>query len=249
MILRRIAQHVRQQNWTAIGIDFLIVVLGVFLGIQLGNWNAALSDRAAYGRALDRLDAEIETDLGILDALDPDIAQTQRIVRAGFDALRSCVDSEANRRAIDAGLNEVRSSYGLHLRRIALDELTTDPALLAQQSSAERQRFADMLFTFDLMQGTADFAESYPLEGRVEADPAVGTGEPRDTTFTYFGAEFAKTNYPLRLVVPVDEACRAGRLDAHFRAWLAWQGNLPVASRAIRHELEQTRALLARREP
>jgi len=41
MILRRVIEHVRTQNWTAIAIDFVIVVVGVFMGIQLGNWNEA----------------------------------------------------------------------------------------------------------------------------------------------------------------------------------------------------------------
>ncbi|MFZ1391122.1 MAG: DUF6090 family protein [Dokdonella sp.] len=39
MILRRVIEHVREQNWTAIGIDFCIVVIGVFVGIQVSNWN------------------------------------------------------------------------------------------------------------------------------------------------------------------------------------------------------------------
>lgn len=39
MLLRRITQHVRSQNWFAVGLDFVIVVVGVFLGIQIGNWN------------------------------------------------------------------------------------------------------------------------------------------------------------------------------------------------------------------
>ena len=39
MILRRLTQHVKDQNWTAIGLEFLIVVLGVFLGLQASNWN------------------------------------------------------------------------------------------------------------------------------------------------------------------------------------------------------------------
>jgi len=37
MLLRRVIQHFRQQEWTAIGIDFLIVVVGVFMGIQVSN--------------------------------------------------------------------------------------------------------------------------------------------------------------------------------------------------------------------
>ena len=39
MILRRVIQHFRKQEWTAIGIDFFIVVFGVFMGLQVSNWN------------------------------------------------------------------------------------------------------------------------------------------------------------------------------------------------------------------
>jgi hypothetical protein len=39
MILRRLAEKLKQQHWTAIGIDLLILVLGVFLGMQVSNWN------------------------------------------------------------------------------------------------------------------------------------------------------------------------------------------------------------------
>jgi len=49
MILRRLTKHVKDQNWFAVTLDFIIVVTGVFLGIQIGNWNtdAALSRKAA----------------------------------------------------------------------------------------------------------------------------------------------------------------------------------------------------------
>ena len=30
MLLRRVIEHVREQNWIAIGIDFAIVVVGVY---------------------------------------------------------------------------------------------------------------------------------------------------------------------------------------------------------------------------
>jgi hypothetical protein len=48
MILRRLTKHVKDQNWFAVALDFIIVVAGVFLGIQIGNWNAdtALSRKA-----------------------------------------------------------------------------------------------------------------------------------------------------------------------------------------------------------
>jgi hypothetical protein len=63
MILRSVMRHVREQNWTAVGIDFCIVVIGVFVGIQVANWNEALAD-ARLGRAYAvRLTADLERDL------------------------------------------------------------------------------------------------------------------------------------------------------------------------------------------
>ncbi len=41
MILRRVTQHVKGENWFAVGLDFVIVVVGVFIGIQVANWNEA----------------------------------------------------------------------------------------------------------------------------------------------------------------------------------------------------------------
>jgi hypothetical protein len=55
MILRRIIEHFRKQEWTAIAFDFLIVVLGVFVGLQVSNWNAARLDRRDERKLLIRL--------------------------------------------------------------------------------------------------------------------------------------------------------------------------------------------------
>jgi hypothetical protein len=45
MILRRFIDHFRRQEWTAIFLDFLVVVGGVFVGLQVNNWNAARAAR------------------------------------------------------------------------------------------------------------------------------------------------------------------------------------------------------------
>ena len=40
MKLHRVAEHLKHQHWTTIGIDLVIVVIGVFIGMQASNWNA-----------------------------------------------------------------------------------------------------------------------------------------------------------------------------------------------------------------
>ncbi|MEM6537234.1 MAG: hypothetical protein AAF668_05835, partial [Pseudomonadota bacterium] len=63
MLLRRIITHVSTQNWTAVALDFAIVVVGVFMGIQLGNWNQERHDRveeAIFLRTLQQDVLELE---------------------------------------------------------------------------------------------------------------------------------------------------------------------------------------------
>jgi hypothetical protein len=48
MILRRLTEHVKTQNWFAVGLDFVIVVSGVFIGLQVSNWN---DNRVTHQRA------------------------------------------------------------------------------------------------------------------------------------------------------------------------------------------------------
>lgn len=59
MLLRRITKHVKDQNWFAVGIDFVIVVIGVFIGIQVANWNEARTDAIQEQEIL----ADLLTDL------------------------------------------------------------------------------------------------------------------------------------------------------------------------------------------
>lgn len=64
MLLRRVIEHVREQNWTAIGIDFLIVVIGVFVGIQVSNWNEDRENRRRGAEFTERLRADLRLERG-----------------------------------------------------------------------------------------------------------------------------------------------------------------------------------------
>lgn len=63
MILRRVIAHFRKQEWAAIFIDFVIVVVGVFVGIQVSNWNQAQADKRLGRAYAERLTADLQKDL------------------------------------------------------------------------------------------------------------------------------------------------------------------------------------------
>jgi hypothetical protein len=245
MILRRVIQHVRKQEWSAIIIDFIIVVVGVYMGIELGNWNEDRDAQDDYQRALDRLSVEIDANLGTLDSIEPTVRQSLQTVGKAIDVLLSCTDSESNRQVVNAGLTEVRGTSGLHLRRKALEELTDDPRLLAQQDETVRKRFTDMLFYFDLIRIESDFVEFHPLAERVENNPIISVGGLEEYASEYYGANYSQQRRKLFLNVPLNEACQNDHLVKSFYTWHTWQDNLPNSIETIRGELAKTRALLA----
>ena len=59
MILRRLKAHVEKENWFAVFIDFAIVVIGVFIGIQVANWNEARSERIEAREYIDRVQEDL----------------------------------------------------------------------------------------------------------------------------------------------------------------------------------------------
>ncbi len=67
MLLRRISEHVRDQNWTAIAIDFVIVVIGVYVGIEVSNWNERRADAQRGQEYLERLEADLAYNIETLE--------------------------------------------------------------------------------------------------------------------------------------------------------------------------------------
>jgi hypothetical protein len=66
MILRRVTEHVKAQNWFAVGIDFFIVVVGVFIGIQVANWNESRHEQERARGYLERIHVDLQDDIGEL---------------------------------------------------------------------------------------------------------------------------------------------------------------------------------------
>lgn len=58
MIFRRISKNLKSQNWFAVAFDFIIVVVGVFMGLQVQDWNEARKERIEEHALLNRLHME-----------------------------------------------------------------------------------------------------------------------------------------------------------------------------------------------
>lgn len=62
MLLRRVRQHVVNENWFAVFVDFVIVVVGVYVGIEVSNWNEARREDVQATEYLERIRADLVHD-------------------------------------------------------------------------------------------------------------------------------------------------------------------------------------------
>jgi hypothetical protein len=62
MILRTAVSRLRQHDWTAVAIEVLIVVAGVFIGLQVSDWNEGRKEAARGDEYLLRLSDELLQD-------------------------------------------------------------------------------------------------------------------------------------------------------------------------------------------
>lgn len=65
MILRRFTDAIRRQDWFTVALEILIVMIGIFLGLQVTEWNQSRVDRA--------------DEVVFLQALHQDIVEMERI--------------------------------------------------------------------------------------------------------------------------------------------------------------------------
>jgi len=63
MILARLSRAVREQNWFAVALEFVIVIAGVVIGFQVTAWNEVRADRIAEQRYVERLYEDVLTSI------------------------------------------------------------------------------------------------------------------------------------------------------------------------------------------
>jgi hypothetical protein len=67
MILRRFMQHIREQNWFAVGLDVIVVIVGIFLGLQVQQQYEEGQLEQYEKELLGNLKNEIETNIRLFE--------------------------------------------------------------------------------------------------------------------------------------------------------------------------------------
>ena len=115
MILRRLTEAFRKQDWFTVAVETLIVVFGVFIGLQVNNWNADRSLRAQ--------------EAGILANIREDLASDERQLAEGVASANR--NTQAANYALSAAGREVAD--GVFFATMSSDQVQEDFPIPAQQ--------------------------------------------------------------------------------------------------------------------
>ncbi|MCA8900455.1 MAG: hypothetical protein KDA53_04335 [Hyphomonas sp.] len=143
MILQRLTNAFRKQDWFTVFIETLIVVLGVFLGLQVNNWNAARQERAQQALVETRL----QDDFQLLDEELTGGLEWQANIILSLDTLRTAIrrgealDSEDE--AIKYALAYGRAYPSFPRKSATYDELLSSGKLSLIRDDALRAALAD----------------------------------------------------------------------------------------------------------
>lgn len=88
MICKRAVARLRAQDWVAITIELAIVIIGVFIGTQVANWNEARIEQRETQQMLSRLKPELHNQLAVYAAARTYYGMTRRYADTAFAGWR-----------------------------------------------------------------------------------------------------------------------------------------------------------------
>ncbi len=141
MIPRRIAEHVKAHNWFAVAIDFVIVVVGVFVGIQVSNWNAARIERQTAKTYIERIREDIRASEQSLVSMVAYYAQVKTHALAALGAFDEPAPELGEPFLIDAF--QASQILMRSVERSTYDEILSAGAMNSIPNLAVRRRLAN----------------------------------------------------------------------------------------------------------
>lgn len=148
-ILRRFGSRLRQHDWTAVLIEIVIVVVGVFLGIQAANWDQARQDRREERRVYKQLIEDLRSDLATLQITLDRSRTFDRAAENVLAAVRSGKLSHTDPARFALDVHYAGFLYLPRPARRTYDELVSTGGLRLLRNGAAKAAIADYYASFE----------------------------------------------------------------------------------------------------
>lgn len=159
MILKRLRAEATRQNWFGVAVDLLILILGVFLGMQVNNWNQARLEHDEGRELRQRLHAELASNQRELAFRIHYDGQTLAHAQAAAAALDRPVNDDPGAFISDAYLasNHIPEA----IRHYTYDEVVASGKAERLGNPAQRELIANYYVGMATMQRLFDYVPPY----------------------------------------------------------------------------------------
>ncbi len=251
MLLRRISQHVKSQDWFAVLVDFLIVVIGILMAFQITTCSSGREEKRIYDAALDRVVSELRSNLEAQVWLRKGIAKELPLIQEALEALRSCRSDHASLTSIETALVPLNSPYVLLFQTSALKQFLNNDAFLAYQQADAREaldrllRRAEYFLAEDSLRMARQF-EAFDLESSSLARGELRVDGPDDILAVMLSDN--PLSPPLfrepELVLPLELACKDKAFLAKLYNWESDAFRISIVAGVLQPQLEKALNLL-----
>jgi hypothetical protein len=145
MIIRRFINAVRRQDWVTVCVEFLIVVAGIFVALQVDEWSQSRDERAAEFAYLQRIAADLGTSLA--ETRDNIDFQTRHANYGALvlEALESCELAQGDRDKFASGIYLAGKYNPAYFVKASIQELLSAGRMTIIRNAALRQQIVEML--------------------------------------------------------------------------------------------------------
>ncbi len=143
MILRRFMQHIKEQNWFAVGLDVIVVIVGIFLGLQVQEWNEGRLERVEEHQYLLRLHDDVNDSITQNNARLGFMERQFDYTRTMLDDLATCQLPEENEYIFANGLYTLAKFLPPIFSQTVMDELNSTGKMLVISNVELRKMLAE----------------------------------------------------------------------------------------------------------
>lgn len=184
MIRSRLVGALCRQDWMAVAIELATVVLGLFLGLQLNEWNDVRKARVREQADLVRLEQESEADVNMLHRFVARFDRLNAEQEAAISALSSGDKTKFTSHELAGRILSLSHYPGIAPPRAVYDELSSSGQINEIGSSSVRGAVASYYAELSFIQSQLDyFRQGASAESARTAPGQMATYDSRGSTF------------------------------------------------------------------
>jgi hypothetical protein len=142
MLLSRLMRNLRERDWFFVGVELLVLVLGIVLGLQASEWASERRDRAEEQNYLRRLLEDNTANQATVQKGMERNRRTAELARSISEALAS-TDQQPDQQAMTTALCKWYVQPVLHLQRSTYTDLVSSGKLLLLRDQRLRAQLAE----------------------------------------------------------------------------------------------------------